>query len=597
MSIKSFLLASLQQPAPWLSRKPLCHQLFRQRKRKGVYYEDCLFPPRSRICSSPLLALKLSEEFVPLHQERAFWSIHPPQDCEGTWETEVKGTWAKVGLKKPEKEEEKFMQRYRLNLPTFQSLVNIIGPLVAKVNALMRSSICPEKRIAIFLHWMAHGEEYHELANSYRVGTSTVHSIIHEIIPIVCSLASKEIVFPTEVSSLVETVRGFELLSGLPRCCGAIDGTFMQINKPMIKFGDAYYCYKQYPALLIFACVTSRGLITYVKTGIPGAVGDASSYNTSKLKENIDSGYWLAGMRTKVENTKIPLFLVGDAGFSFSTRLMKCYAVPAAQQTTEQKAFNYALIRTRRVVENAFGRLKARWRTLVSNFIRDADFAVQVSLAACVLHNICERSACPFDTKWLVDIEAVRRAGNTVKTGIPRAVGDASSYNTIKLKENIDSGHWLAGMRVKVENTNIPLFLVGDAAFFFSTRLMKCYAVPAAQQTTEQKAFNYALIRTRRVVENAFGRLKARWRTLVSNFIRDADFAVQVSLAACVLHNICERSACPFDTQWLVDIEAVRRAGNTTQLHAPNPQEQHPAAEQIRSILARHVKNTRRLPV
>ena len=90
---------------------------------------------------------------------------------------------------------------------------------------------------------MAHGEESHELATNYRVGTSTVHSIIHEILPIVCSLASKEIVFPTEVSSLVETVRGFDLLSGLPGCCGAIDGTFMHINKP-VEFGDAYYCYK-----------------------------------------------------------------------------------------------------------------------------------------------------------------------------------------------------------------------------------------------------------------------------------------------------------------------------------------------------------------
>ena len=70
------------------------------------------------------------------------------------------------------------------------------------------------------------------------------------------------------------------------------------------------------------------------------------------------------------------------------------------------------------------------------------------------------------------------------------------------------------------------------------------------------------------------------------HFIRGADFADQVSLAACVLHNICERSACPFDTRWFVDIEAVRTAGNATQLHALNPQEQHPAAEQIRSILA-----------
>ena len=158
MSTKSFPLASLQQPAPWLSRKPLCHQLFRERKRKRVEDEDCLFPPRSCIVTgvSPLLALKLSEEFVPLRQERAFWSIHPPQDCKGTWKTEVKGTWAKVGLKKSEKKEEKFMERYCLNLSTFQGLVSTIGPFVAKVTAWMRSSICPEKRIAFFLHWMAH---------------------------------------------------------------------------------------------------------------------------------------------------------------------------------------------------------------------------------------------------------------------------------------------------------------------------------------------------------------------------------------------------------------------------------------------------------
>ena len=80
MSIKSFLLASLQQPVPWLSRKPLYHQLFRPKKRKRVEDEDCLFPPRSRIFTGvpPLLALKLTEEFVSLRQERAFWSIHPP---------------------------------------------------------------------------------------------------------------------------------------------------------------------------------------------------------------------------------------------------------------------------------------------------------------------------------------------------------------------------------------------------------------------------------------------------------------------------------------------------------------------------------------
>ena len=98
----------------------------------------------------------------------------------------------------------------------------------------------------------------------------------------------------------------------------------MHINKP-IHFGDAYYCYKNFPAILLFACVNSAGLFPYLRIGLPGSVGDAAAYNDSMLKIDIDQGLWLAGLTAKADDNNIPLYLVGDSAFPFSSRMTRCY--------------------------------------------------------------------------------------------------------------------------------------------------------------------------------------------------------------------------------------------------------------------------------
>ena len=117
----------------------------------------------------------------------------------------------------------------------------------------------------------------------------------------------------------------------------------MHIDKPS-HFGDAYYCYEGFTSILLLACVNSVGLITYLRTGLPGSCGDAAAYNDSMLKRNIAEGRWLSGFSAKANRRKIPLYLVGDAAFSFSSRLMKCDSTnPPDQQTERQKAFNYSV--------------------------------------------------------------------------------------------------------------------------------------------------------------------------------------------------------------------------------------------------------------
>ena len=62
---------------------------------------------------------------------------------------------------------------------------------------------------------------------------------------------------------------------------------------------------------------------------------------------------------------------------------------------------------------------------------------------------------------------------------------------------------------VRIQDKNISLFLIGDSAYPLKTFLMKPFAFNTAL-TNQQKVFNYNLSKARIVVENAFGRLKAR---------------------------------------------------------------------------------------
>ena len=129
-----------------------------------------------------------------------------------------------------------------------------------------------------------------------------------------------------------------------------------------------------------------------------------------------------------------------------------------------------------------------------------------------------------------------------------------------------NESHILQGDKVRVGEVDVPIFLIGDSAYPLSTWLMKPFPHGSAL-TQGQKNFNYNLSRARIVVENAYGRLKARWRRLCKSNDMIVENVPSVITACCILHNVCEVHGDRFNERWIEDngnlLEQPSSAGTT----------------------------------
>lgn len=84
----------------------------------------------------------------------------------------------------------------RMSTSDFETLLQMIGPSIAKQDTILRNAICPNIRLAITLRYLSTGDSYASLSYTFRVSKQ----LIRKIVPEVCKELIKKLKIFVKVS-------------------------------------------------------------------------------------------------------------------------------------------------------------------------------------------------------------------------------------------------------------------------------------------------------------------------------------------------------------------------------------------------------------
>lgn len=234
---------------------------------------------------------------------------------------------------------------------------------------------------------MSTGTGFRALAYSFRMGKSTIASIVHET----CRVLWTELVpihmpIPTE-QRLKAIAEDFEATWNFPHCIGAIDGKHCEIKKPP-KSGSAHWCYKKRNSIVMQAVADAKRKFVAVEVGGRGKQSDGGTFIASTLYKLIEKNKFKIPMPKRLTNSDViaPYVLVGDEAYPLKHYLMRPY--PERVLNNEKKCFNIRLSTARQTIECAFGILTCKWRILLKPIETNRKNALSIIKAACILHNV-----------------------------------------------------------------------------------------------------------------------------------------------------------------------------------------------------------------
>lgn len=170
-----------------------------------------------------------------------------------------------------------------------------------------------------------------------------------------------------------------------------MDGKHITIIAPP-SAGSYYYNYKGSHSVVLLAIVNAKYEFIMCDIGTNGRISDGGVLEKTLFYEQLCNNTLKIPPDTCPPNspTQLPYVFVGDEAFSLRKHFMKPFS--QRELTHEHRIFNYRLSRARRVVENVFGILAARFRIFTAPINLAMVNIDHVVMACCVLHNYLRRS-------------------------------------------------------------------------------------------------------------------------------------------------------------------------------------------------------------
>ena len=254
-----------------------------------------------------------------------------------------------------------FRRVLRADRKTFWEIVSKVGPQMDKESASKRKCVKVDKRVAVALYHYAHGGTFFATGEKFGIATSTAHGIVFEFIEVVLAVYQDRLVFPTG-AKLEQVIKGFESKRQLPNCCGAIDCSHVLIYTPAIETTKGYVDRAGKMSVILQAVVDSLGRFLDITAGWAGSVNDKRVFSNSPIGDMLRNKELLQSPVVDVKGINVLPYLVGDAGYTLEPFNMTPY--PGVSLPRQRERFNFYQSSTRIIVEQAFGRLKGRFKWL-----------------------------------------------------------------------------------------------------------------------------------------------------------------------------------------------------------------------------------------
>ncbi|XP_076131023.1 retrovirus-related Pol polyprotein from transposon opus [Alosa pseudoharengus] len=232
------------------------------------------------------------------------------------------------------------------------------------------------KKVLMFLWYMANQNCFQEVSDKFNVSPLSAHGAILQVLTIMSTLGRAFVSWPTGYEKRMSAT-SFQLTCGLEGVIGAIDGCHIRIKQPPAR-GGAYMNRKSYYSVLLQGIVDAEGRFISVFTGMPGRVHDARMLRSSPFFQE-----W----QEKMGEYR----LLGDSAYIGQD--FPFIITPRHDNGTLTDAdlrYNTDISRGGVIVEQAFGRMKCKWRRMRDLQTTCSVTVVKIILAACYLHNFAQ---------------------------------------------------------------------------------------------------------------------------------------------------------------------------------------------------------------
>jgi hypothetical protein len=237
---------------------------------------------------------------------------------------------------------------------------------------------------------LSQGDSIFSIASGYKIGRSTASVVLRETMDAIWE-ALNNLVFKKWTENYLKRIsEDFITKWDFPHTIGAIDGKHVNIKCPN-NSGSSFFNYKKNFSIILMAVSIAHYNFTYIDVGAYGSQSDGGVFRNCSLGKALYQNKIPVPPQECLpqSNIDMPHFFVADDAFSLGKYIMKPFK--GLNLSDMQLIFNYRLSRARRIIENAFGILVARWQIFTRTITCSPQKVDKIIKASVCLHNFIKK--------------------------------------------------------------------------------------------------------------------------------------------------------------------------------------------------------------